>query len=139
MVHTMELILGLPTMTQYDRGATPMYNSFAAQPQFVAYNNLAPQVDLNARNPLLDLEKKAHGGRHKANAAHARADADDARDAVEALGPDDQRERDIEASAKMDFSDVDLADADELNGILWRALKPGIPEPAPVRGLIPGR
>ena len=38
------------------------------------------------------------------------------------------------ASLKLDFSDVDRADPDELNEILWAALKPGIPVPAPVHG-----
>ncbi len=37
------------------------------------------------------------------------------------------------ASAKLDFSAPDRADPDALNGILWRALKPGVPVPAPVR------
>ena len=37
------------------------------------------------------------------------------------------------ASAKLDFSAPDRADPDALNAILWHALKPGIPQPAPVR------
>jgi hypothetical protein len=36
------------------------------------------------------------------------------------------------ASAKLDFSDVDRADPDALNKILWDALRPGQPMPAPV-------
>jgi len=39
-----------------------------------------------------------------------------------------------QASLKLDFSDVDRADPDELNQILWAALKPGAPMPAPVHG-----
>jgi len=39
------------------------------------------------------------------------------------------------ASLKLDFSDYDRADPDELNRILWAALKPGEPMPAPVRSL----
>ncbi len=31
MIHTMELILGLPPMTQFDRAATPMYKAFSTQ------------------------------------------------------------------------------------------------------------
>jgi YVTN family beta-propeller protein len=50
MVRTMELILGLPPMTQYDAGATPMFNCFQATPQAVAYQPLTPQVDLYAKN-----------------------------------------------------------------------------------------
>ena len=37
------------------------------------------------------------------------------------------------ATLKMDFSDYDRADPDELNRVLWDALKPGQPMPAPVR------
>ena len=37
------------------------------------------------------------------------------------------------ASRKLDFSDFDRADPDELNRILWEALKPGKEMPAPVR------
>ena len=32
MLRTMELILGLPPMSQYDAAATPMYNAFQATP-----------------------------------------------------------------------------------------------------------
>jgi hypothetical protein len=35
-------------------------------------------------------------------------------------------------SARMDFSDADLADDDELNAILWEAIK-GSAAPVPVR------
>lgn len=38
-------------------------------------------------------------------------------------------------SAKLDFSEIDRADWDELNRILWEAYRPGIPYPAPVHGL----
>jgi hypothetical protein len=37
------------------------------------------------------------------------------------------------ASLKLDFSDYDRADPDELNRILWAAMRPGEPMPAPVR------
>jgi YVTN family beta-propeller protein len=97
-VHTMELILGLPTMSQYDAAATPLYNSFTSVPLLTPCDALPAKVDLEARNP-----KTGEG-------------------AV--------------ASAKLDLSDIDRADPDALNQILWRALKPGVPMPAPVRGLI---
>jgi YVTN family beta-propeller protein len=51
MVRTMELILGLPPMTQYDKRATPMYNAFAIEPVMTAYDRLEAQVDLQAKNP----------------------------------------------------------------------------------------
>lgn len=50
MVRTIELILGLPPMTQYDAGATPMFNCFLKAPAPTAFAAVTPQVDLNARN-----------------------------------------------------------------------------------------
>lgn len=50
MIRTMELILGLPPMTQYDAGATPMFNCFRKSAKVTAYNPLTPKVDLHARN-----------------------------------------------------------------------------------------
>ncbi len=46
MLRTLELILGLPPMTQYDASARPMYNAFHATP------NPAPVTALPARVPL---------------------------------------------------------------------------------------
>ncbi len=95
MVRTMEMILHLPPMTQYDRAATPMLSCFTATPDLTAWANIGPRVDLEAKNP-----GKGAG-------------------AV--------------ASARLDFSAPDRADPDALNAILWHALKPGVPVPAPVR------
>jgi hypothetical protein len=50
MVRTMEIILGLEPMTQFDAVATPMYYAFTTQPVFDPINNLPPQVDVTARN-----------------------------------------------------------------------------------------
>src|SRR2546425_104080 len=52
MVRTIELFLGLPPLTQYDAGATPMFNCFQKVPQERAFTLLTPQVDLNATNTL---------------------------------------------------------------------------------------
>jgi YVTN family beta-propeller protein len=41
-------------------------------------------------------------------------------------------------SARMDWSDYDLIDFDELNDILWKALKGNQPMPAPVRSALVG-
>jgi YVTN family beta-propeller protein len=95
MVKTMELILGLPPMTQFDAAATPMYFSFTTDVKADPIPNIAPAVDLLSKNP--------------ATGAGARA------------------------SLKLDFSDYDRADPDELNRILWAAIRPGEPMPAPVR------
>ena len=94
-VRTIEMILKLPPMTQFDEHATPMYNAFTSRPDTSAVAALPVEVDLEARNPK--------------------------------GGPGDA------ASLRLDFSDYDRADPDELNRILWEALKPGRPMPAPVR------
>jgi len=93
----MELILGLPPMTQYDALATPLYSVFTNSPTLTAFAHQPAKVDLLAKNP--------------------------------ATGSGAQR------SARLDFSDYDLADFDELNAILWDALK-GTAMPAPVRSAV---
>ncbi len=50
MVRTIELILGLPPMTQYDAAATPMFACFQGQAETVVYHPLQPKVDLTAVN-----------------------------------------------------------------------------------------
>jgi YVTN family beta-propeller protein len=51
MIRTMELILGLPPLTQYDAAATPMFNAFGRRAILTPYAIRTPGVDLNARNP----------------------------------------------------------------------------------------
>ncbi len=50
MLRTMELILGLPPMSQYDAAATPMWRSFTATPNYTAFQALPANVDLNDKN-----------------------------------------------------------------------------------------
>jgi DNA-binding beta-propeller fold protein YncE len=50
MLRTMELILSLEPMSQFDAAARPMYESFGAEPDFSPYNHRPARVDLNARN-----------------------------------------------------------------------------------------
>lgn len=50
MLRTIELILGLPPMSQYDAAATPMWRCFAEQPNSAGFTALAPNVDLNEKN-----------------------------------------------------------------------------------------
>jgi len=52
MMRTMELILGLPPMSQYDAAATPMFNSFTMQPDLTPYTVEKPLIDLNAKNQI---------------------------------------------------------------------------------------
>jgi phospholipase C len=50
MLRTMELILGLRPMSQYDAAATPMYNAFQATPDLAPYTHVVPEVDMKAVN-----------------------------------------------------------------------------------------
>jgi len=50
MLRTMELILGLEPMTQFDASALPMYNSFQAKADVKPYLHLPANVDLEAKN-----------------------------------------------------------------------------------------
>jgi YVTN family beta-propeller protein len=101
MLRTMELILGLPPLTQHDAAATPMYAAFTAQPDLRPYALSKPEVDLDERNPA-----SAPGAKQ---------------------------------SARMDFREADRIDDNELNRILWRAMKGDTPMPAPVRSAFPYR
>jgi YVTN family beta-propeller protein len=53
LVRTMELILGLEPLSQYDAAARPMFNSFAAEPDLTAYTHEPARIDLNAKNTRL--------------------------------------------------------------------------------------
>lgn len=50
MIRTMELILGLPPLTQYDAGATPMFNAFQKEAVLTPYAVLDATVDLAEKN-----------------------------------------------------------------------------------------
>jgi YVTN family beta-propeller protein len=51
MLRTMELILGIPPMTQFDAAATPMWRSFTSQPDSKGFQYLPANINLNDRNP----------------------------------------------------------------------------------------
>jgi phospholipase C len=95
MLRTMELILGLNPMTQFDAGARPMQAAFQATPDASAYTAEKPRVALDERNP--------------------------------AVSPTAAR------SQRLDFSEEDRIDDNELNAILWLALRGGPGTPAPTR------
>ena len=50
MLRTMELILGLSPMTQFDAAAKPMYQSFGAEADLTPYEFIPAGVDLQATN-----------------------------------------------------------------------------------------
>ncbi|HKD45449.1 MAG TPA: bifunctional YncE family protein/alkaline phosphatase family protein [Candidatus Angelobacter sp.] len=58
MLRTMELLLGLPPMSQYDAAAMPMYASFGTEPDLTPYKLLPALVDLAAKNT-----EKSYGAR----------------------------------------------------------------------------
>jgi YVTN family beta-propeller protein len=59
LLKTMELVLGLPPMSQYDAAATPLYNSFTSRPDFTGYICRPARIDLNTRNLKTALGAKA--------------------------------------------------------------------------------
>jgi YVTN family beta-propeller protein len=93
MLRTIELILGLRPMTQFDAAARPMFAAFQLQADPAPYTVEQARQPLDAKNP----------------ATPAAA-----------------------ASNRMNFEEADQNDDDELNDILWRAIRKDAPPP-PVR------
>jgi len=52
MLRTMELILGLPPMSQYDASATPMFASFSSSPDLTPFVARENTIDLREKNAL---------------------------------------------------------------------------------------
>jgi YVTN family beta-propeller protein len=94
ILRTMELILGLRPMTQFDAAARPMSAAFQATADPAPYTAEKPRIPLDERNPA-----------HSATA---------------------------QRSSRLDFSQEDRADEDELNDILWTAIR-GTHPPPPTR------
>lgn len=69
MLRTLELMLGLSPMTQFDAEATPMFAAFTDTPDLTPYTAIVPEQPLNEMNPAdayraedslaLDLEEEA--------------------------------------------------------------------------------
>ncbi len=53
MMRTMELILGLPPLSQFDAAATPMFASFTDKPDLTPYASEGARIDLDATNGKL--------------------------------------------------------------------------------------
>ncbi len=51
MLRTMELILGLEPLSQYDAAATPMYRCFTDKPNFTPYTCRPARWNVNEKNP----------------------------------------------------------------------------------------
>jgi len=93
MVRTMELILGLPPMNQLDASATPMASCFTETADLTPFRSVPNIVPLDQMNPKLS-DIKSKAQRHWA-----------------------------EVSLKLPLDDVDEADEDTLNRILWHAAR----------------
>jgi hypothetical protein len=52
VLRTIELILGLPPMSQYDAAARPLFTAFAAQPVATAFQAREALVPLEERNQV---------------------------------------------------------------------------------------
>jgi DNA-binding beta-propeller fold protein YncE len=68
-LRTMELILGLEPLSQYDAAATPLYNAFALTPKLAPFTAVPPRVDITETN-----DPSAWGAQESAEMDLAEAD-----------------------------------------------------------------
>ena len=92
LIRTLEQVLGLKPMNQFDASATPMADCFQDTPDFTPYTAVPNTVPLDQMNPP----------------------------AKALLNP--ILRRDAEVSARLNFREVDKAPEDVLNRILWNAM-----------------
>ncbi|MEO8414498.1 MAG: bifunctional YncE family protein/alkaline phosphatase family protein [Ginsengibacter sp.] len=50
LLRTIELILGLPPMSQFDAAAIPLWRSFTSTPDTTAFDHVPPQYDITEKN-----------------------------------------------------------------------------------------
>lgn len=93
LLRTIEQILGLPPMNQFDASAVPMWDAFTDTPDDAPFVAVPANVPLDQMNPS-------------------------PRDIADPL-----LRQDALASARMNFREVDKAPEDALNRILWRAMR----------------
>ena len=58
MLKTLELILGMEPMTQYDAAATPMWNSFSDTALPFEFKAITPSINLNDKNVAVNIWQK---------------------------------------------------------------------------------
>ncbi len=62
MLRTIELILGIPPMSQYDAAATPMWRSFSSTADPTVFRSMPANIDLNEKNMAWnEMAKKSEG------------------------------------------------------------------------------
>jgi hypothetical protein len=93
VLRTIEQILGMPPMNQFDASATPMFDCFVDQANLAPFDSVANNVPLDQMNP------------------------------DPAGINDPQLRKDAIVSSQLNFAQVDRAPEDVLNRILWRAMK----------------
>lgn len=94
VVHTMEQILGVPPMNQMDAMAPLMFDCFTNTPDFTPYTALANNIPLDEMNPgTLGMIQRG------------------------------SEEMWANRSLQLDFSKPDLINEDDLNRIIWHAVK----------------
>jgi len=54
MLRTIELILGMPPMSQYDAAATPMWNCFSASANLAPFATVKPYIDFSEKNTAMN-------------------------------------------------------------------------------------
>ncbi len=62
MLRTLELIVGLPPMTQYDAAATPMYRCFTSIPDFTPFKSLPSAINIYELNTAYTPSAKRSEG-----------------------------------------------------------------------------
>ena len=62
MLRTMELILGLPPMSQYDAAAMPMFRSFTSKPDFTKFKAVPNRISLDDTNKIASKWSKISEG-----------------------------------------------------------------------------
>ena len=100
VLRTMELMLGLPPMNQMDATATPMSDCFTDTPDFTPYAAVPNHIPLDQMNPPAKTVSDALLRQH------------------------------AYASARLPLDRVDQCPEDQLNRILWHAMK-GSAQPYP--------
>lgn len=58
ILHTIELILGLPSMSQYDDAALPLFDCFTSSPDLSSYKTKPANVNLDERNTVWNNSAK---------------------------------------------------------------------------------
>jgi YVTN family beta-propeller protein len=93
LIRTMEQILGLPPMNQFDASATPMFDVFQDTADLRPFKSVPTNIPLDQLNPSPQAMR------------------------------DPILRHDAEVSAGLNFREVDKAPEDVLNRILWRAMR----------------